>query len=316
MHYGFRIIEDLCDVVQLDGRKKFSRPFLSGGTQFASRLRFQGFGFVISPRWRESISRNASAAIFAMWHATITAHQCIDLIGKRGNVVQPAAYDIRSSGKEDAVSSRPAVVVREDDCVGCRLCFNVCPVENCIEMVELPPARLPSPGTKLTRKQPEVTEDWEQMEKISRKNGHRYSLEHWRNLWIAPGAIDGPANPQWRDRNRGAPARVPIFSLKTKLLTRVGRNLEASAGVEVIDATGKLVFPGFIDPHVHIYLPFMATFAKDTHETASIAALIGEPPRTLRCAAPTAMMMRSRDTSYGKPKLRATAPAITHSICQ
>jgi len=35
------------------------------------------------------------------------------------------------------------------------------------------------------------------------------------------------------------------------------------------------VFPGLIDPHVHIYLPFMATFAKDTHETASIAALIG-----------------------------------------
>ena len=27
------------------------------------------------------------------------------------------------------------------------------------------------------------------------------------------------------------------------------------------------VFPGFIDPHVHIYLPFMSTFAKDTHET-------------------------------------------------
>jgi dihydropyrimidinase len=58
-------------------------------------------------------------------------------------------------------------------------------------------------------------------------------------------------------------------------ITRIGRDLEAPPGTEIIDATGKYVFPGFIDPHVHIYLPFMSTFAKDTHETASIAALAG-----------------------------------------
>lgn len=45
--------------------------------------------------------------------------------------------------------------------------------------------------------------------------------------------------------------------------------------LEVIDAAGKYVFPGFIDPHVHIYLPFMGTYAKDTYETASRAALVG-----------------------------------------
>src|SRR3984957_13052229 len=58
-------------------------------------------------------------------------------------------------------------------------------------------------------------------------------------------------------------------------ITRIGQNLDAPPGAEVIDAAGKYLFPGFIDPHVHIYLPFMATFAKDTHETGSIAALIG-----------------------------------------
>src|SRR6267154_1051096 len=58
-------------------------------------------------------------------------------------------------------------------------------------------------------------------------------------------------------------------------ITRIDKNISAPAGAEVIDASGKFIFPGFIDPHVHIYLPFMGTFAKDTHETASKAALVG-----------------------------------------
>ena len=58
-------------------------------------------------------------------------------------------------------------------------------------------------------------------------------------------------------------------------ITRIDKNIAAPAGCEVIDASGKYVFPGFIDPHVHIYLPFMGTYAKDTHETASKAAIVG-----------------------------------------
>ena len=72
----------------------------------------------------------------------------------------------------------------------------------------------------------------------------------------------------------GARVHGDIY-VENESITRIGKNLEAPPDVEVIDATGKLVFPGFIDPHVHIYLPFMSTFAKDTHETGSIAALVG-----------------------------------------
>src|SRR5579871_1874970 len=68
--------------------------------------------------------------------------------------------------------------------------------------------------------------------------------------------------------------RADIYA-EDETITRIGKNLDAPPGAQVIDASGKLVFPGFIDPHVHIYLPFMATFAKDTHETGSIAALVG-----------------------------------------
>src|SRR5260221_13619393 len=63
--------------------------------------------------------------------------------------------------------------------------------------------------------------------------------------------------------------------VENQAITRIGKNLDAPPNAEIIDATGKLIFPGFIDPHVHIYLPFMATFAKDSHETGSMAALIG-----------------------------------------
>lgn len=63
--------------------------------------------------------------------------------------------------------------------------------------------------------------------------------------------------------------------VEDETVTALGRDLEAPPGAETIDASGKYVFPGFIDPHVHIHLPFMATFAKDTHRTGSVAALIG-----------------------------------------
>lgn len=58
-------------------------------------------------------------------------------------------------------------------------------------------------------------------------------------------------------------------------IARVDRGITPPPGAEVIDATGKHVFPGFIDPHTHIYLPFMGTFSKDDYETGTKAALVG-----------------------------------------
>ncbi|MBB6096793.1 dihydropyrimidinase [Deinobacterium chartae] len=75
--------------------------------------------------------------------------------------------------------------------------------------------------------------------------------------------------------------------VEDQTITRIGRDLEAPPGCEVIDATGKLVFPGFIDPHVHIYLPFMSTFAKDTYRTASTAALAGGTTTLIEMCCPS-----------------------------
>src|ERR1700722_9888034 len=68
--------------------------------------------------------------------------------------------------------------------------------------------------------------------------------------------------------------RADIYC-EDQTISKIGSDLSAPASATVIDAAGKLVFPGFIDPHVHIYLPFMGTYAKDTYETASVAALFG-----------------------------------------
>jgi dihydropyrimidinase len=44
---------------------------------------------------------------------------------------------------------------------------------------------------------------------------------------------------------------------------------------KTIDATGLLVLPGGIDPHVHLEMPFMGTFSSDSYETGTRAALFG-----------------------------------------
>ena len=57
-------------------------------------------------------------------------------------------------------------------------------------------------------------------------------------------------------------------------ISLIGSNLNVKAD-EVIDASGKLVMPGGIDPHVHLEMPFMGTFSSDNYETGTLAALHG-----------------------------------------
>src|SRR5580765_8939469 len=86
--------------------------------------------------------------------------------------------------------------------------------------------------------------------------------------------------------NVGSRLQADVYA-ENETITRIGKNLEVPPGAEVIDATGKLVFPGFIDPHVHIYLPFMGTFAKDTYDTASRAALVGGTTTLIEMVCPS-----------------------------
>lgn len=62
--------------------------------------------------------------------------------------------------------------------------------------------------------------------------------------------------------------------IEGETITAIGRNLPYSAD-EYIEARGKLIFPGGIDPHVHLDMPFMGTFSSDNYETGTRAALFG-----------------------------------------
>lgn len=84
----------------------------------------------------------------------------------------------------------------------------------------------------------------------------------------------------------GGRQRADVYC-EGETITAIGKSLSAPAGAEVIDATGKYVFPGFIDPHVHIYLPFMGTKCKDDHRSGSQAALVGGTTTYLEMLAPS-----------------------------
>lgn len=55
----------------------------------------------------------------------------------------------------------------------------------------------------------------------------------------------------------------------------IGHALPTQGVDRVIDASGKLVIPGGIDPHVHLDMPFMGTYSSDDYTTGTRAALFG-----------------------------------------
>jgi dihydropyrimidinase len=59
------------------------------------------------------------------------------------------------------------------------------------------------------------------------------------------------------------------------VIKAVGKDLEVPAGTEVIDARGQYVFPGGIDAHTHMELPFMGTVSADDFYTGTAAGVAG-----------------------------------------
>ena len=67
---------------------------------------------------------------------------------------------------------------------------------------------------------------------------------------------------------------VADILIQGEKITAIGKDLEAGSA-ETIDASGKLVMPGGIDPHTHFDLPMFNTVSSDDHYTGHKAAAFG-----------------------------------------
>ena len=70
----------------------------------------------------------------------------------------------------------------------------------------------------------------------------------------------------------GAETHPGDLLIENGIIQKVGVGL---SGDHNIDATGCLVFPGFIDGHTHMDMPVSGTVTADDFKTGSEAALVG-----------------------------------------
>lgn len=62
--------------------------------------------------------------------------------------------------------------------------------------------------------------------------------------------------------------------VEDETIARIGLNLTIDSD-QLIDASGKLILPGGVDPHVHLDLPMFGTVSSDDHYTGHKAAAFG-----------------------------------------
>ena len=67
---------------------------------------------------------------------------------------------------------------------------------------------------------------------------------------------------------------VADIFIEGETVSAIGKTMNVKAE-QTLDAKGMLVFPGGIDPHVHLEMPFMGTYSSDTYESGTRAALYG-----------------------------------------
>jgi dihydropyrimidine dehydrogenase (NAD+) subunit PreA len=162
MHYGFRIVEDMIDGLQnwMD-RKGFATldDFRGLSLPRVTEWKHLDLNYRIVARIDADTCIGCDLCYTACWDG---AHQCIHLNGG----ARPA--DIERASRERIVNTpvsksaqgnlNPAHTplhriphVDEEECVGCNLCWLVCPVEDCITMEKIDLGKPPESWEQRTR---------------------------------------------------------------------------------------------------------------------------------------------------------------------
>src|SRR5579862_926554 len=144
MHYGFRIVEDMIDGLSNWMDEKGFRTIEDFRGRSLPRLTdwsHLDLNYKIVARIDRDKCIGCDLCYIACWDG---AHQCIHIDGFR-NPEDLVAHSRRTIAQTPSVAKVDSSVtpplripkVDEHECVGCNLCWLVCPVEDCITMVQV-----------------------------------------------------------------------------------------------------------------------------------------------------------------------------------
>jgi len=103
--------------------------------------------------------------------------------------------------------------------------------------------------------------------------------------------------------------------IEKETITQIGKNLAVQAD-EVLDAAGKYLIPGGIDPHTHLDMPFGGTVSADDFETGTRAAAHGGTTTIIDFAIQTKghSTLEGLDTWHAKAEGKAAIDYGFHMI--
>jgi dihydropyrimidinase len=103
-------------------------------------------------------------------------------------------------------------------------------------------------------------------------------------------------------------------------IAMIAKSIDVDAGInadKVIDAKGRLVIPGGIDPHTHMDLPFGGTSSSDDFDTGTVAAAHGGTTTIIDFAVQYKgqSLQEAVDVWHGKADGKASVDYGFHLIC-